>query len=231
MKKLLPLTEQQKNIWNTEMFYSGTAINNIGGYVFIEEKIDFELLNKALNLYVKSTDTCRFNFISKNSQVFQYVSDYSPINFDIIDVKSKDEVDKKSIELLNKPFDILNSNLFKFSIFRFPNGKGGFFVIFHHLISDAWTMSLLINRIMGIYSALLKSESPIQDFPLYSEYALESSKYTDSKKFNKDKEYWESVFEKEPNITYIYKDKSISPIDNISGAREICNIDKKLSQK
>ena len=81
MKNLLPLTEQQKNIWNTEMFYSGSAINNIGGYVYIDEKVDFKLLNKALNLYVKNTDTCRFNFVSKDSQVYQYVSDFSNIIF------------------------------------------------------------------------------------------------------------------------------------------------------
>ena len=171
MEKLIPLTEQQKNILNTELFYRGTAINNIGGYVFIEENVDFKLLNQALNTYIKYTDSCRFHFISKESEVFQCVSDFSNIDFDIIDLKNKDEVDKKGVELLNTPFDVFGSNLFNFSLFRLPNGQGGFFLIFHHLISDAWTMSLLISRVMETYSSLLKN-APVpytEDFPTYSE--------------------------------------------------------------
>ena len=30
MENFFALTDQQKNVWNSEMFYSGTNINNIG---------------------------------------------------------------------------------------------------------------------------------------------------------------------------------------------------------
>ena len=233
MKNLLPLTEQQKNIWNTEMFYSGSAINNVGGYLCIEEKVDFKLLNKALNLYVKNTDSARFHFVAKNDDVFQYVSDYKEADIDIVDVKNKKEADSLGVSLLNQPFEVFDSNLYRFTIIRFPNGKGGFSAIFHHLISDAWSMGLFISRVMEIYSSLLKNTYESKEFPKYSEYVLESSKYQESKKFSKDKEYWEGAFSKEPTLTFIYKDKNTGnfSVDEANGAREICNIDKKLSQK
>ncbi len=164
MKELLPLTEQQKNIWNTEMFYSNTAINNVGGYLCIEEKVDFKLLNEALNLYVKYTDSCRFHFISKDSQVFQYISDFSKSDIDIIDVKNKNEADKLGVKLLNEPFNVYDSNLFRFTILRFPNGKGGFSAIFHHLISDAWSMGMFISRVIEIYSSLVKRKKRFSRF-------------------------------------------------------------------
>ena len=59
MNKIYALTDQQKNVWNSEMFYSGTNINNIGGYLLIKEKVDFKLLEKATNIYVKNNEAIR----------------------------------------------------------------------------------------------------------------------------------------------------------------------------
>ena len=38
------LTSSQKNIWDTELFFSNSNLNNIGGYVLIKDKVNFSLL-------------------------------------------------------------------------------------------------------------------------------------------------------------------------------------------
>ena len=43
------LTNPQKSIWLTEKVYSGTSINNISGYTYINEDIKFDVLKKAIN--------------------------------------------------------------------------------------------------------------------------------------------------------------------------------------
>ena len=43
MQNYLTLTDQQKNIWNTEMFFPNSSVNHIGGYINIEQKIDSEM--------------------------------------------------------------------------------------------------------------------------------------------------------------------------------------------
>ena len=55
-KDVYNLTNSQKNIWDTEMFFNNSNLNNVGGYVFIEEKVNFKFLEKALNLYVQRND-------------------------------------------------------------------------------------------------------------------------------------------------------------------------------
>ena len=47
------LTSSQKNIWDTEVFFSNSNLNNIGGYVLIKDKVNFALLEKALSLYAQ----------------------------------------------------------------------------------------------------------------------------------------------------------------------------------
>ena len=55
-----------------------------------------------------------------------------------------------------------------FILFKYKNeAKGGFTAKLHHLISDAWSMTLLIDEIIEIYDALLSNNEPNTDFPTY----------------------------------------------------------------
>ena len=53
------LTNPQKSIWLTEKVYSGTSINNISGYTYIDEDIKFDVLKKAINEVIKLNDSMR----------------------------------------------------------------------------------------------------------------------------------------------------------------------------
>ena len=78
---IFDLTNPQKAIWLTEQFYQGTNGNNVCGALFSNEKIDFELLKEAINIFVKTNDNFRIKiFIDKNT-VKQFISDYE--HFDI----------------------------------------------------------------------------------------------------------------------------------------------------
>jgi len=52
-KKLYNLTSPQYSIWLTEQFSKNTSLNNVGGYVFIHDKINFDCLKKAIEFYIK----------------------------------------------------------------------------------------------------------------------------------------------------------------------------------
>ena len=56
-KKYYDLTSSQNSIWLTEEYISDTNMNNVGGYLYINEVVDFTALNKALNLYIEKINT------------------------------------------------------------------------------------------------------------------------------------------------------------------------------
>lgn len=165
MQNYLILTDQQKNIWNTEMFFPNSSVNHIGGYINIEQKIDSEILEKTANLYVQHTDSIRSHFIQGDNGPLQYISDYKHFSVDVVSISDQKELDALCDRLLNTPFSVIDSDLFKFQIYKFPNGRGGLIGIFHHLVCDAWTMGLLISRLMNIYSLLIKdADISIEDY-------------------------------------------------------------------
>ena len=198
MQNYLILTDQQKNIWNTEMFFPNSSVNHIGGYINIEQKIDSEILEKTANLYVQHTDSIRSHFIQGDNGPLQYISDYKHFSVDVVSISDQKELDALCDRLLNTPFSVIDSDLFKFQIYKFPNGRGGLIGIFHHLVCDAWTMGLLISRLMNIYSLLIKdADISIEDYPSFSSYVIDSTKYINSNKYSKDKKFWENDFKDE----------------------------------
>ena len=227
-KVLYELTNPQKNIWNVEQYYQNTAINNIGGYININQKVNFDLLKDAANLYIKLNDSARLHFIVENSVSKQFFSNYVPFEIDLIEVKNVQELQELNCRLLNTSFNITDSDLFKFTMYKFSNGNGGLIGIFHHLIGDAWTMGLVISRIMDIYSSLLHEKSDFEEFPSYEKYVIDASSYATSSKFEKDKKFWDSVFDEEPELTHLYTDSQSSNDNVFDGAREVCKINKKL---
>ena len=57
--KMYDLTNPQKSIWYTEEFLKGTSAENITGTVIVPNKVDFTLLEKAINIFVQKSDSFR----------------------------------------------------------------------------------------------------------------------------------------------------------------------------
>ena len=52
MSQKYELTYPQKSIWITEQFYNGFSINHICGTATFHKKLDFKLLEKAIQIIV-----------------------------------------------------------------------------------------------------------------------------------------------------------------------------------
>ena len=70
------LTSAQNSIWLTEQYSSNTSLNNIGGYVFIQDVVNFDNLEKALKLYVKRNDALNLKIQNIDGEPCQYLSEF-----------------------------------------------------------------------------------------------------------------------------------------------------------
>lgn len=205
LKKLYDLTNPQKSIWVTEEFYKGLSIENIAGTAMISQKVNFDKLEEAINIFIKTNDSFRLKFIKENSELKQYIDTFSPFSFEKINVKSEKEVKQIEKELSQTPLNVIDSFLFNIKFFKFEDGHGGFVIVMHHLIVDAWASGLVISRIIDIYDALISETFSLENFanPSYTEYIESEQKYLSSNKFEKDKEFWNTLFNTIPETATI----------------------------
>lgn len=206
--KLYNLTIPQKAIYLAEQYSSGTSLNSIGGNLIIEENVNLDLLEKALNIFVKNNDALRIRIHMENGTPMQYISPYEPFYLKRVFLKEKSDLEGLTSEIINAPFTFLDSTLFYFSLFKFEDGSGGFNVSLHHIISDAWSMSLLVDSVLKIYSNLLNN-TPINEDVNYSylDFIKNEQDYFNTSRFKKDKEFWNSFFSTEPQHILISQKK------------------------
>ncbi len=209
-KKYYNLTNPQKSIWMIEQFYQNSNINCMGGSIRVFEKVNFDLLIKAYNLFLEKNDGLRLRIVEKDGEPMQYIADYEYENVEIIDITKK-EFDEKIKHYVPSPFKIIDSKLYSFELYRFEDGEGVYVAYLHHLICDAWTTSLFVNGIMTLYQALKNGQNTDEiTFPSYTKFIESEKEYLSSSRFALDKEYWECQFDASYNFSSLKKENTFS---------------------
>ena len=221
-KDVFELTNPQKSIWMTEQFYDNTNINNIVGYLKIEKNADLKALEKAFNYFVMKNDSFKTKIILEDSLPKQYFDDFIYENIEIIDLKDDSQLLEFENTFPMQQIEILNHFLFLTKLLRFPNGSGILVLTAHHLIADAWTMSLVLQEIYQNYIHIINQEEiDLTPNPSYLEFIKNQKEYINSDKYENDKKFWQDQFNVLPNVisfknnikTSIHADRKIYTFD------------------
>jgi amino acid adenylation domain-containing protein/thioester reductase-like protein len=205
------LSHPQQRIWYAEMLHPGTGMWNNAGTLKIRGRLDFALLETAVNIMLRDYETLRIRIGQKEGVPYQYVADYAPQTVDLIDFSERG-VEKlyewDSIQT-QTPMPLIDSNLFYFAFLRLGEEEGGIYAKLHHIISDGLSIVEFSNRLMGVYQNLLNGEEPQHPaVRSYIDYLSEEQKYLDSKRFSYDREYWTGLFDQLPEPTVIKQKKT-----------------------
>lgn len=222
MEKLFDLTIPQKSIWNTEKFYKDTSIANVSGTGKIDEIVDFNMLEKAINIVVERNDALRIRIKIQNNKPMQYFDKYEFFHVDCVLVKNEEEAEKKIQDLVTTHINVLNEKLVKFIMFKFPNGKGGFNIVGNHITSDAWSSARVCSEVINVYSKLIKNES-VEDTleSSYIDYINSETEYLNSDKYIKDKEFWKQRFNKQYETAKVIPNNDEKTINSKAKRKEI----------
>mgnify|MGYP001864335856 CR=1 FL=1 len=210
-KDVYDLTNAQNSIWLTEQYLKGTSIGNISGIIYIDQKVDVLKLTTSIREFVNRNDSMRTRIFVEDGTPKQFFDDTIDFEIPMHQLASKKEVDVLAKKIASTPFNLINSNLFSFDIFTFPKGDGGIVVSIHHIIGDAWTSGLIVSGIMDIYESLLNTNQ-LNDYTKvsYIDYINSEKNYLNSPKFEKDAEFWNSIFDSIPLVAELPSKKRLT---------------------
>lgn len=211
-------TQPQKSIILTDKFYNNKHISVIAGWCRINEPVNFDNLELAINKLVENNDAYRIVFTKDENGIHQHFTDYSTLKLEKILVKKPEDIENflKSIS-----FDIFSEPPVKFTLFEDDNGKGGYTCCIHHSISDAWSITLMLEDVLKCYYKLVNNEDTSDmRSSSYTNFINSSNEYLESEKYGKDKAYWESIFS--TPIEHIEIRKNDNPFDTACNRLSFC---------
>ncbi len=206
------LTKPQQLIYDMDRFAGGT-IAVICGSILIDSNIDINKLKSAVNEICRLNDALRIR-VSDADGVSQNISGYKELDIPVLTFNSKAEFTAFADDYAKQPIDIAKS-LCEMQIVALPE-QSGILIKLHHLIGDAWTLSLLGNQL----SSILNGET-VEAFS-YADYVEAEQAYMQSRRYEKDKSFFMEQFKKCDEVTYLSEKSS----DNYRADRKTFVIDK-----
>jgi len=212
----LNLTIPQKNIYNLQRYYENFPISNICGAVLFQKEKDVHILERAINVVLNNQTALRLRFVTINGEIKQYVKAYSYENISEKIFADEKELKKYANELAVKSLEILESSMYHIEIIHVGE-RTGILAVLSHLISDAWTFSLLVSQADAIHQALLEGREVEAECVDYTKYVLSEQEYFQSARYEADKIFWEECYSSAPGKATIKPEKPM--IDLITASR------------
>ena len=195
------LTKPQKLIYDMEKF-SGGAIAVICGSMLINGKVNLPKVKQAVNEIYRLNDALRIHINETDGNISQYITEYEEQEIKTLCFENKAELDAYANKYAKTPLDF-HGNLYEVNIVTLPE-QYGLLIKMHHIIGDAWTVSLLgtqFNKLMNGGKAEAYS---------YTEYIENESFYLQSKRCQRDRAFFLEQFKKCDEATYLKENQNDS---------------------
>ena len=165
---------------------AGGSINVICGSVFYSKKLDMQKMSEAVNELFRLNDALRIRLVQNGSTVLQKIIEFEDNNIEIIRVSNESQAHEYASNQARIPFDI-NKALCEIKLIEGENFCGILYKL-HHIIADAWTLSLLATQ----FNQIMDSQ-PVEAFS-YTERIKAESKYLSSARYLKDRDFYIEQF-------------------------------------
>lgn len=196
------LTSSQQNIWNLQKYYEGTTISAICGAIYFKDEIDTEILKKAINHVIEHQSGLQLRFYEVNGKPMQQVDEYQYEEIPVLQFSDKESLRQYVLQCAQKLTSLTDIPLYHFAIFQL-NGQTGIVTALSHLISDAWTLSLIAKQISDAYWELAQGDPCDSKTWDYLDHIHAEEEYLASSRYEKDTDYWQEKYPDKPEPTTI----------------------------
>ena len=196
------LSSPQLDFWFDQILHPDVPLYNIGGYVRIEGSIEPTLFEKAINQVIRENDALRIILHEGESLPTQTFAKNIHLKLDFHDFSEKENAHDLVLKWMEqefaKPFQLYDGFLFQFALGKISDNCYYWFKKYHHLITDGWAISLIVQRVAAAYNALATGKTTEQKNYAYPDFIQNDQAYFESTKFVKAKRYWQEKYREVP---------------------------------
>ncbi|MBE0339227.1 aminotransferase class III-fold pyridoxal phosphate-dependent enzyme, partial [Paenibacillus sp. 23TSA30-6] len=143
-----PVSSSQKRMYVLDQLGGGTAYH-VPGQLFIEGDLEVSRFIEAVKEVILRHESFRTYFDLEDGEVVQKVRDTIP--FDIPYTRISKEEAKQARALFVQPFHLGTAPLFRAELYEFIEGGFILLVDMHHIVSDGFSMAVLLDEIIQRY--------------------------------------------------------------------------------
>ena len=248
----LPLSFAQMRLWFLNQLESGKSEYNIStsynmpAAIRLTGELNVNALRKAFQVLVERHEALRTSFLIDDGRATQVIREPSDWFMDVRDLRHLDgeeraaEVIRLAEDEATRSFDlVLGSHtkarrirLMRTRLLQTADQDYVLLLTMHHIISDGWSLGILIDEVGELYRAMVGGEEPqLPELHIqYADYAAWQRQWMDGPVFDHQLNYWRQHLDGVP-VLELPTDRPRPPLMTFNGSFEPVRIDHELTQK
>ncbi|HAA39357.1 MAG TPA: non-ribosomal peptide synthetase, partial [Pseudomonas sp.] len=169
----LPLSYAQERQWFLWQLDPESAAYHIPSALRLTGPLDLAALQRSVDTLLARHESLRTHLRQDAAGTVQVIEDSGLIEIDLVDT---DEAGLKArvADVVAQPFDLLRGPLLRARLLRLAEDEHVLVLVQHHIVSDGWSMQLMVEELVQLYAAFSHGQTPaLPALPIqYADYAV-----------------------------------------------------------
>ncbi|MET0622971.1 MAG: amino acid adenylation domain-containing protein, partial [Pyrinomonadaceae bacterium] len=223
---VFPLSFAQQRLWFFQQMYPGSSTYNMPVAMRLKGRLDVEHLRAALCEVARRHEVLRTSIDLMGDRPAQLISEEAEIALPVLDLSAvpDDERDAEARRLateeVTRAFDLRRGPLLRARVLRLSPEEHVLLIVIHHIISDGWSIGVLMNEVVELYDAYTTGREPaLPELPIqYADYAVWQREWLTGDVLEEQLAYWRGQLGGAPPVLTLPTDRPRPQVQTLAGA-------------
>ncbi|MBV8858949.1 MAG: amino acid adenylation domain-containing protein, partial [Acidobacteria bacterium] len=233
-----PLSFAQQRLWFLDRLEPGSAAYNIPAAVRLTGALDTAALRRALSAVVSRHETLRTTFAEMDGEPAQLIREAAEVALSVVDLTHLPGPEREAAALgaaraeAALPFDLSRGPLLRAQLLRLSEEEHVLLLTMHHIVSDGWSMGILVQELSRAYAAFASGTEPaLPGLPIqYADYAAWQRGWMDGEALDAQLAYWRGQLKGAPPVLELPTDRPRPAVQTFAGASHRFRLGRELTQ-
>ncbi len=233
-----PLSFSQERLWFLEQLNPDNYAYRIPIAIRMHGPLSHQSLERSLREVVRRHEVLRTSFRLLDDGPVQILHDADDFQMRVADLGTLDDAHRES-ELqrlmqaeIEQRLNLADDKLFHAGLVQLAPEEHVLVVTMHHIISDGWSLGVLIEEISAVYSAdLIGEAATLAELPIqYSDYAIWQRNWLQGEVLEQQLAYWREQIKGAETVLDLPTDKPRPAVQTFNGGLESHVLPAELAQ-
>jgi amino acid adenylation domain-containing protein len=224
----LPLSFGQERLWFLAQLDPTSPAYVIPLALRLAGDLDDGALERALTEIVRRHEVLRTTFRVDGGKPAQVIHAPGPVPLERasladLPADARERALRAEAEAeARRPFDLGTGPVLRVKLLEVAAGDHVLLLTLHHIVSDAWTSTVLLRELAALYAAFRKGDpSPLPELPLqYADYAVWQRGWLSGGVLEEQIDYWKEQLAGAPPALELPTDRPRPPVQSFRGAQQ-----------
>ena len=168
----LPLSFAQERLWFLDQLEPGSPLYNVPVSLRLKGRLDLDRFAATFREIVRRHEALRTSFGESDGKPVQVIEEDADLEIPFVDLSQSLELEaalaRLAEEEARKPFDLRRAPLLRVQAVKLAEDEHAVLATLHHIVSDGWSLGVLVHEVAALYSGRTLPELPVQ----YADFAV-----------------------------------------------------------